>query len=91
MKLGSLSIYRKEALDIILHNLYERLLEKPIIKNAFLITEETVFEQGEEKTHFKITDIPIHEDIYVPQKNDTITFHNNKFSFKERIKILLKR
>jgi len=90
MRLGSVSLFRKEALDIILHNLYKRLLEEPIVKTAFLITEETIFEQGEEKYHFKINDIAIHEDIYIPPKLEQIPYHSNNFTFKERIKILFK-
>lgn len=87
MKLGSVSSFRNEALDIILHNLYKRLLEEPIVKKAFLITEETIFEQGEEKYYFKINDIAIHEDIYIPPKN---TYRSDKFTFRERLKIMFK-
>ncbi len=90
MKLGSVSPFRKEALDIILHNLYERLLEEQKIKKAFLIIEETIFEQGKEKYYFKMNDIAIHEDIYIPPKLEQIPYHSNSFTFKERIKILFK-
>lgn len=90
MKLGSRSFFRKEALDGLLHRLYEELLQEATIKKAFLIEESQYNVGGNDYTYFKLRDIPIREEIYMPREMKTIPYHSNNFTIKERIKILFK-
>lgn len=90
MKLGSSCVFRSEALHGILRELDKRLIEETRVNKAFHILEETIFERGEEITHFRIYEIPIQEVCYTPPKLGRIPFHDNSYTFRERIKILFK-
>lgn len=94
MKIGATSFLRKEALDTLLHRLYEELLKEPIVKKAFLIEEELYFEAGNEYKYFKIKEIPIEtEHLIIPSGVELgigLTKIDKKLTIKERLKILFK-
>lgn len=47
-------------------------------------------ESGHREVTFIANEIPIQEIHYTPPKLDAIPYHSNKFTMKERLKIMLK-
>lgn len=94
MRIKVASFLRKEALDTLLHRLYEELLKEPIVKKAFLIEEELYFEAGNGYKCFNIKEIPIEtEHLIIPSEMKLglgLTKIDKKLTIKERLKILFK-
>lgn len=94
MKLGATSLWRTDALDRLLHRLYDELLKEPLIRKSFIITEEQRYSVGHGYTHFKIRDIPIEtEHLVIPSDVELklgSTKIYKKYTMKERLKILFR-
>lgn len=68
---------------IITNNINEICLRISKIKNIDI-------ERGFKEVTFIANEIPIQEVYYTPPKLDMIPYHSNKFTMKERLKIMLK-
>ena len=94
MKLGSRGVEREK--NIVLRNLLYRLGDYIIDENqteyAFRISvfKEREDYSGERIVKYIANEIPITNVTYKIPKSEKIPFHDNTFTFKERLKILFK-
>lgn len=94
MKLGSRGLEREK--NIVLRNLFYRLedyiIEEKQTEYAFRISifKERDDYSGERIVKYIVNEIPIMNVTYSLPRVDEIPFHDNNFTFKERVKILFK-
>lgn len=94
MRLGSRGLEREK--NIVLRNLFYRLVdyivEEKQTEYAFRISifKELDDYSGERIVKYIANEIPIMDITYSLPRIDQIPFHNNDYTFKERLKILFK-
>lgn len=94
MKFGAKG--REYEKDYVLSELFNRVEEYIISTNTNEIclriskTENIDKESGYREVYFIANEIPIQETYYTPPKLDMLPYHPNKFTLKERLKIMLK-
>lgn len=82
--------------DYVLYKLFDEISYYVLATNknqyAFTINKCNGIDEktGQRNVTYTSKIFPIREVVYEPPKLDTIPYHENKFTLKERIKILLK-